>query len=507
VSLSGSGPVSSPASIFGKYDIRAILSPTFNASTYHQLGSAYARWLLQQPGVSPLCWVAVGQDVRLSSPECTLALIKGLNEQGINTVDLGMVPSPFTYFAECYSSDTPIHPEVTQPLVGSLMVTASHNPPEYNGLKMTFAQLPLLPDPIQAVRQLFEAPVAPLPPAQQGKKCEWTMLPTYQTWLQQTEGLFAKPLTIVVDCANAAMAPYAPKVLADLGMNVIPLYDTPDGRFPNHHPDPCVPENLALLQKAVLQHQADLGVSYDGDGDRLGIVDSTGRIIPGDMLTLLLFWGLMDERAAANASLSGQSEPVTIVSEVKCSRHLFDAIKAKGAKVTLSMTGHSFMKRTVRTAHALLAGELSGHIVFRDRHWGFDDALYNTVRLLKYILAYQQANPGQNFTNWCDTLPKTALSPERRVPCTPAQRDAVLERIKQEVTETHRFLDETVEAVETLDGVRVDLAEGFCLVRGSNTEPCLTLRSEAADESTLAKRDQALMAYVKAIIEKTAVAV
>jgi phosphomannomutase / phosphoglucomutase len=475
--------------MFGKYDIRGIMSPTFNADTFHRLGWSFAHWM-QQQGIAPDSWVAVGYDVRFSSPECSMALIQGLTECGINVLRLGMVPSPLAYFTECFSEDANAQLTWGLPdrMAGSLVVTASHNPPQYNGLKMTFQQLPLMPEAIQAVKQFFEqgdlAPLAVKP----GRVMDWGVLPAYHAWLAATEGTFHQPLKIVVDCANAATSPYAPAVLSALGMNVIPLFAEPDGRFPNHHPDPCVPENLALLQQAVVQHQADLGVSYDGDGDRLGVVDSQGRIVPGDMLTLLLYWGMC---------MQADPTTLTVVSEVKCSRHLFDAIRARGSKTVLSLTGHSFMKRTVRQAKAQLAGELSGHVVFRDRHWGYDDAIYNTVRLLNYVLMYMDRHPGKTFTDWVDTLPQTALGPERRVPCTPEQRDDLLASLTDQIEKTRRFLDEPVERLETLDGIRIELPGGFCLIRGSNTEPCLTLRTEAADVSTLTTRDAALLSLVQ----------
>ena len=474
--------------VFGKYDIRGVMSPSFNADTYHRLGWCFAHWS-QRQGAAADAWVAVGYDVRFSSPECSMALIDGLTECGINVLRLGMVPSPLAYFAECFSADDSAQLTwgIPAKMVGSLVVTASHNPPQYNGLKMTYQQLPLMPEDIQIIKSLFEQ--EDLAPSDQnsGHVLDWGVLPAYHSWLAATEGTFRQPLKIVVDCANAATSPYAPTVLSALGMTVIPLFAEADGRFPNHHPDPCVPENMVLLQEAVVQHQADLGVSYDGDGDRLGVVDSLGRIVPGDMLTLLLYWGMCMQADPAT---------LTVVSEVKCSRHLFDAIRARGSQTVLSLTGHSFMKRTVRQAKAQLAGELSGHVVFRDRHWGFDDAIYNTVRLLNYVLMYMDRYPGKTFTDWVDTLPQTALSPERRVPCTPDQRDALLAQLTQQIEQTQQFLDEPVERLETLDGIRVEIAGGFCLIRGSNTEPCLTLRSEAANDTELERRDQALLQLV-----------
>jgi phosphomannomutase / phosphoglucomutase len=475
--------------MFGKYDIRAVMSPTFNADTFHRLGWCYAHWLRTQTSDSTV-WVTVGHDVRFSSPECSMALVQGLTECGINVLRLGMVPSPMAYFVECFSADQDAQLTWGLPgkMMGSLIITASHNPPQYNGLKMTFDQLPLLPEVIQDLKTRFEQDdLAALPVTKPGTALDWAVLPAYQAWLQATEGTFSRPLKVVVDCANAVAGPYAPTILSELGMEVIPLFAEPDGHFPNHHPDPCVPENLELLQAAVASHKADLGISYDGDGDRLGVVDGQGRIIPGDMLTLMLYWGLSEEVDPAT---------LTIVSEVKCSRHLFDAIRAKGSRTELSLTGHSFMKRKVRAAKAQMAGELSGHIVFRDRHWGFDDAIYNTVRLLKYVVAYMDRNPGKTFTNWVDMLPITALSPERRVPCTPEQRDAILTSLINQVQETGQFLGEPVERFDTLDGIRVELPGGFCLIRGSNTEPCLTLRTEAANDTQLTQRENAFLALM-----------
>jgi phosphomannomutase / phosphoglucomutase len=481
--------------LFGKYDIRGVLGADFNEGTYKQLGVAFGQWLTTQTPAPTNPWVAVGCDVRTSSPACTSALIEGLTRQGVNVLQLGMVPSPLAYFAECFSADAAARTQWQLPatLVGSLVVTASHNPPEYNGLKMTYQQLPLMPENIQTLKQYYQQQQQghqPTAAAQPGQVLDWAIMPPYLAWLKQTEPTPLPPLTVVVDCANAATSPYAPEVLARCGVKVIPLFAEPDGQFPNHHPDPCVPENLALLQQAVLTHKADLGVSYDGDGDRLGIVDNLGRILPGDMLTLLLFKGL--------CQTVPDPSKLTLVSEVKVTRHLFDAVRAVGATPVLSLTGHSFMKRKVREANAELAGELSGHVVFRDRHWGFDDAIYNTVRFIAYLGHYLQQHPGHTLAHWVDTLPATALSPERRVPCTVAQRDALLATMAEHINQTQQFIGQPVERVETLDGVRAELPGGFCLVRGSNTEPCLTLRTEAPNAEALALWDAALVQWVNA---------
>jgi phosphomannomutase len=443
---------------FGTYDIRAIVGERFHTATYERLGQAYALWLKRQ-GVVPC--VAVGHDVRLHGKPLYEALIQGLVQCGVSVVRLGMVPSPVAYFAEF--SEDPALPELS----GTLVVTASHNPAEYNGVKFTFQGASFTPEQLAEVKAVyadaFQSELASLP----GDIYTWDAIGAYLAWTRSQFPGFEHRPKVVVDCGNGTAGLVIRAILEAANCDVIGLYEAPDGMFPNHHPDPCVHHNLVDLQASVLEHQADVGLAFDGDSDRLGVVDSQGRIVPGDM-TLLLY---------AQALLA--QGPAKVVSEVKCSQHLFEQIAALGGQPIMSRTGHAFLKTRMREENAPLGGELSGHFFFRDRHFGFDDAFYAALRLIELLPAKG------GLARLVEQLPQSCLSEEIRIHLAKDRQPAVLAALTERAQQTATYAGLPVTSVNTTDGVRVNLAGGFWLVRRSNTEPCLTLRFEAPTPDAL----------------------
>lgn len=424
--------------IFRAYDIRGIVGETLTVETVYSLGLAIGTEASRLAQSS----ILVGRDARLSGPELSKALQAGLLETGLTVIDIGVVPTPVLYFAT--------HVLTTN---SGVMLTGSHNPANYNGLKIVLGGNTLAEGQIQ---QLYQRIVEQAWVKRgTGTLVEIDVIPRYLAQIVDNVHI-AKPLKVVVDCGNGVTGKVAPQLLHCLGCDVVPLYCQLDGRFPNHHPDPSKLANLHDLIATVRAMNADVGLAFDGDGDRLGVVSSDGSVIWPDRQMILFARDLLQRNPGA-----------TILFDVKCSRHLPCAIQKEGGRPIMGKTGHSLIKAKMQAEKALLAGEMSGHIFFKERWFGFDDALYAAARLLE-ILAKDSRTPAEIFRH----LPDSVNTPEIQVPIPEDEKFAFVEQF---IAKAH-FPEAQL---HTIDGLRVDFADGWGLVRASNTSPSLVFRFEA----------------------------
>ena len=427
-------------SIFRAYDIRGVAGRDFDADFAHALGRGYAAYVAER-GVVGRGRIGVGRDCRLTSDAYAAAVRRGLIESGLHVVDLGLCPTPVAYFA-LFDLD----------LDGAIQVTGSHNPAEDNGFKVCVGRSTIHGAEIQALRQRIEAGGVP---AGTGRVESVDIAARYRAHLVASFPPLARPIHAVVDAGNATAGPVAPPIFRALGCAVDELHCTLDGRFPNHHPDPTVEANLHDLMARVRATGAEIGLAFDGDADRLGVVDRHGRVVWGDELLILFARDLLNTRPGA-----------TVVSEVKCSQRLYDDIAARGGRAIMWKAGHSPIKAKMRETGALLAGEMSGHLFFADGYFGFDDAIYAACRLLDVL-----ARTGQRVDELLADLPPAFATPEVRVDCPDAIKFAVVDAALQHYRSRYDVID--------VDGVRVRLPKGWGLIRASNTQPALVLRFEA----------------------------
>lgn len=430
-------------SVFRAYDIRGIIGKELNEDSFYTIGLAIACYLRELDRQA----IYLAQDGRLTSPSLAAALQAGLLDSGIDVVDLGAVATPVMYYAT--------H---TQGLDCGLMVTGSHNPADYNGIKMVLAGKTTTQDDIDIIYGYIHASKRLVG---QGKASTLNVIPDY-TQRIIADITIKRPLKVVIDCGNGIAGPVIPQVIADLGCEVIPLFCDVDGRFPNHHPDPTIESNLVDLKKAVAEHQADMGLAFDGDADRLGLITNDGQMIWPDRLMMLYARELLARVPKA-----------TIVFDVKCSSHLEKVITASGGIATMCPTGHSIVKAIMKKEQAALAGEMSGHLFFKDRWFGFDDALYSACRLLEIISA-SDLTVSQQF----DQIPNSVNTPEIKIGIADEDKFLFMKRFSEESD----FPDARI---ITIDGMRVEFAKGWGLLRSSNTTPCLVARFEAEDQESL----------------------
>jgi len=438
-----------PAAIFREYDIRGTVGDQLTVDVAHAIGQALATVGWERLGRAPK--LAVGRDNRPSGAEYAGGVLTGIAAAGGVAVDVGELPTPALYFAT--------H---TLDVDGGIQVTGSHNPPEFNGFKLVLGPEPIYGAEIQGLRRLIEEGRTRARPG--GRRSQdGTVLPRYRDAIVERNGPLPRRVKTVVDCGNGVASVIAVDTLRRLGAEVIPLFCESDGRFPNHHPDPTVPENLRDLQAAVRRERAELGIAFDGDGDRIGAVDEQGRPVFGDQLLVLLGRDLARRMGGGHA----------VIFDVKCSEVLPRELARVGLKPTMWKTGHSLIKQKMKESRAPLAGEMSGHMFFGGDWYGFDDALFAAARLLRY-----QAEIGGPLSRLLADLPATIATPEMRVDCPDEQKFAIVERAAQHFA--------TKYPVSTLDGVRITFAEGWGLLRASNTQPVLVLRFEAATPAALA---------------------
>lgn len=434
-----------PAEIFKAYDIRGIVDKSLTPGVVYQIGQALGS-LAQEQGQTA---IAIGRDGRLSGPSLAGALAEGICAAGVDVIDIGCVPTPVTYFAAyelgCHSC---------------VSVTGSHNPPDYNGLKMVIAGTTLAGEAIQALKQRIEA--GNLSQGQGTVRQADVKTAYIQRILSDVK--LSRPMKIVMDCGNGVAGAVAPELFQGLGCEIIPLYCDVDGNFPNHHPDPSKPENLADVIRALQETDAELGIAFDGDGDRLGVVTKSGEIIFPDR-QLMLFAADVLSRVPG-----GQ-----IIYDVKCTRLLAPWIREHGGEPLMWNTGHALVKAKLKETGAPLAGEMSGHCFFKERWYGFDDGLYTGARLLEILSRHADGNPV------LEQLPNALCTPELNIKMAEGEPFALIDKLKAEA--------EFAGAVEkiTLDGVRVEYADGFGLARPSNTTPVVVLRFEADNAEALAR--------------------
>ncbi len=422
--------------IFRQYDIRGTVGEDLTAEVAELVGRAVGTMLGRQGGRV----AAVGRDCRLSSPELHEALVRGLLSTGVDVLDTGLHPTPVLYFALFHL-----------PVQGGVMVTGSHNPPEMNGFKVGLGRTTIYGEQIQELYGLIRSDDLD---RGRGRRTTQEIIPAYLAAIRSRIEL-ARPLRVVVDAGNGTAGPLAPGLLEQLGCQVTPLYCELDGRFPNHHPDPTLVAAMQDLIAAVKETGADAGIAYDGDADRIGVVDDQGQIVWGDRLLALLSREVLAQRPGA-----------PIIFEVKCSQSLVEEIQARGGRPIMWQTGHSLIKEKMHQENAPLAGEMSGHMFFADEYYGYDDAIYASCRVLRFLAAQEEP-----LSALLAAIPSYPSTPEIRVHCP----DDVKFRLVQEVGEDFRRQYPTVD----VDGVRVLFGDGWGLLRASNTQPVLVLRFEA----------------------------
>ena len=450
--------------IFKAYDIRGIVGKNIDETFAEHLGRAFG----SQARAAGEKAVAVGRDGRLSGPGLCAALVRGLKSTGLDVVDLGPVTTPMLYYVAATRS--------AHGCSSGIMVTGSHNPKDYNGFKMVMSGRAIYGDDIQALRRRIEGEDYTV---RRGRSARMDIGAEYAARITGDCRL-ARPMKIVVDSGNGIPGASAPAILRALGCEVIDLYSRVDGDFPNHHPDPSKPENLADLIKVVKATDAEVGLAFDGDGDRLGVVTADGNIIYPDRQIMLFARDILQRHP-------GQ----TVIFDVKCSQRVPVVIRAAGGVPLLWKTGHSLIKAKLRETGAPFAGEMSGHLFFGERWYGFDDAMYTAARLLEILSRH--ANPSA----FLDALPSSFSTPELNVPCAEGEHHAVVSELLARVSAGQ--VSFAGGEVGTIDGLRVDFADGFGLIRASNTTPVLVLRFEGHTARALARIEAQFMALLRGV--------
>jgi phosphomannomutase/phosphoglucomutase len=436
------------AGIFRQYDVRGIVGRDLTAEAAGAVGRSYAA-LLSERGIRGA--VAVGRDNRPSGPMLRDALVSALTVSGVDVVDVGVVPTPLLYWS--------LHHEG---VVGGIQITGSHNPPEYNGFKLSLGTSSIHGDGIQHLYGLARDGVS-LRAEKPGTVRHAQVIDRYVDDMVERTGPLARRLKVVVDCGNGAGSLVAGKLFGRLGLDVSYIFCQSDGTFPNHHPDPTVVENLQDLIREVRDQKADLGIAFDGDADRIGVVDGRGEIVWGDHVLILYAWDVLRR--------TGTGKP--IIFDVKSSQALPMAVSAAGGVPIMWKTGHSLIKEKMKEMHAPVAGEMSGHMFFSEGFYGHDDALYGAARLLRIV-----AESGRSLDQMLATVPKFYSTPEIRVDCPDDRKFAIVDEAVAHYRTRHDVVD--------VDGARVLFGDGWGLIRASNTQPILVLRFEASSPERLA---------------------
>jgi len=437
--------------IFREYDIRGRVPEELNQETVHRLGLSFGTYY-QSHGASK---ITLGRDCRLSSPELRDSLLHGLLEAGVDVLDLGMVPTPLLYFSLHYFD-----------VDGGIQITGSHNPPEYNGFKISLGKVTIYGDEIQEIREIAGAGEFH---NGKGRLESAEIVGHYLDYLRDNLKPGHLPIRAVVDGGNGMGGLVAPDAFTAMGVEVVKLFCEPDGHFPNHHPDPTVPENLKTAISKVSETSADLAIAFDGDADRIGVVDHEGNIIFGDQLMIIFSRDLLERHPGA-----------TIIGEVKCSQVLFDDIEHHGGKPLMWKVGHSLIKKKLKEESALLAGEMSGHLFFAERYFGYDDAIYAGARLLEIL-----TRTGKSIKELLAGVPPMVSTPEIRLDCPDDKKFQIVAEMAEEFKKDYQVID--------VDGARVLFDSGWGLVRASNTQPVLVFRFEAQGEERLEQIRQIFM--------------
>ena len=486
-------------SAFGKNDIRGIYGENITEELFYYTGRGFVKYLAKQTGKeNSEIWITVCRDARLHSPALSKSLVEGILSTGANVVDLGLAPTPIGYYSEVVG--VPAHITKYQLVTGAMIITASHNPSQYNGMKMTYNKSSLNEEQIKEVKTLTEEVYTMnMPASPNGIYTEYDIIPDYIEEMKKNFGRIGEGLKIVVDSANATGGVVAPKLYRAMGCEVVELYSMPDGRFPHHHPNPSDEKTLTDIKKAVVANGADLGIAFDGDSDRIGVVDSEGNSMTGDKLLLIYAEDIIKEYNAKGI------KPF-IVSEVKCSQVLYDTIDEKGGISVMCKTGHGYIKSKMKEVGAVLAGEMSGHTFFKDRYYGFDDAVYAGCRIIEILAEKKRYNKDFKISDMLEPFNKMYCSSEVRLSCPNQLKKNTLEAFDKYVSENPDFFGSKIKEIITIDGMRIVFEQGgFALIRQSNTEPVFTLRFEATDAETGRQYEDRMVGKLVEIIKEQAV--
>jgi phosphomannomutase/phosphoglucomutase len=464
--------------IFREYDIRGIAERDLTSPVIEALGRAFAAYI-KPKGITS---VTVGYDARVSSQRLCDAIVRGLTAGGMNATVIGLCPTPVLYFS-LYRLN---------PGAG-VMITGSHNPAEFNGFKLCVGKETIYGEEIQKLREIMESGVRRQELGEKSKTgiiVQQPILPEYIGHLKELFKNVSGPrLKVVLDSGNGTAGLAAPEIIRSMGCEVIELYSEPDGRFPNHHPDPTIPKNLTALIDTVRTLKADAGIAFDGDSDRIGVVDEKGNILWGDQLMVIFSRDILRERPGS-----------TFVSEVKCSQLMYDDICSNGGNAVMWKTGHSLIKARMKELHAALAGEMSGHLFFADRYFGYDDAIYAACRIVEILKKLKSAQGlAASLSALLADLPRTFNTPEIRFDCPDAIKFKVVEKAKEIFTQGNGLAQKPREVI-TVDGVRAVFEKGWGLIRASNTQPVLVMRFEANDPASLESIKSMMEQKVKTII-------
>ncbi len=434
--------------IFREYDIRGIYGKEITEDFAYLLGKAFISLINKETERIP-DRISIGMDVRLSSESLKGALIEGITDCGVNVIDLGLCPTPIQYFSL-----------FRLPVDGGIMITASHNPPEFNGFKLSVGRETIFGEKIRKLKVIIENNDFVVSSSKATVE-KYNIIDEYINFMTEHFSSF-EGVKIAIDSGNGTAGIVAPKIFRSLKAEVIELFSEPNGKFPNHHPDPVVEENIKALKNAVTENNAHVGIAFDGDADRLGVIDENGEIIWGDRLTILFARDILQNQKGAK-----------IIGEVKCSKIMYDEIEKMGGIPIMWKTGHSLIKKKMKEEGALLAGEMSGHIFFNDRYFGYDDAIYAALRLMEIIKKSGEPYSLQKLLKGINTMFTT---PEIRINCPDEKKFMIVEKFKSLFKPSDCC---------TIDGVRISFNKGWALLRASNTQPALVLRFEADTEEDL----------------------
>jgi phosphomannomutase/phosphoglucomutase len=458
--------------VFKQYDVRGIVDHDFSQEFITKLARAFAAFIAANTNKKELI-ISIGRDSRNSGPQLLDWFAQGLLQSGVKVINLEVCPTPLVYFSM-----------FELPVDGAVMITGSHNPPDYNGFKLGFNKTTIHGSDIQKVRKILEEESFI---AGSGSEESFNIIEKYHEFQVRRHrdilNCAHKP-KVIIDAGNGTAGLVAPAIFRKLGCEVIELFCEPDGSFPNHHPDPTVEKNLQHLVAEVKKTKADVGFSFDGDGDRLGLVDDKGAILWGDEIMIVLARDVLKRNPHA-----------TIIGEVKCSTRMYREIESAGGNPLMWKTGHSLIKNKMKESKALLAGEMSGHIFFAEDYFGYDDAIHAALEITR-ILA--QAMPKQKMSDFLKDLPEVIVTPEIRIDCSDEKKFAVVERVIELIQVHNKSLTApSIRNINLTDGIRVEFDEGWGLVRASNTQPILVSRFEAEKPESLALYRQFVEAKIK----------
>ena len=449
--------------IFREYDIRGVYNKDFDDGFGYLLGKSLCTYIFNKLGKKNMK-LTVGYDARLSSPALAKSVRAGMTECGAHVIDLGLVTTPISYFST-----------FTVPNVdGAIMITGSHNPPEYNGFKVSFGKTTLFGAEIQELKNIIKSGAFV---SGNGHEEPFDIFPSYLARYKE-EFKFSSNIPVVLDCGNGAAGCILRRLFEGVGLKPQILFEEPDGRFPNHHPDPTVDKNLVALKEAVLKSGARVGIGFDGDADRIGLVDEKGKMVAGDDLLVVLSRSILKKNPGAE-----------IIGDVKCSDRLYADIKQNGGKPIMWKTGHSLIKNKIKEIKAPFGGELSGHVFFADRNYGYDDALYAALRVVEIL-----STASGGFSTLMAGYPEAFNTPEIRIDTTEEKKWSIVEKLKSTYAARNDL------KLNLIDGIRISFSDGWALARASNTQPVLVLRFESTSMKGLARIQSEIEAIVNPLL-------